>query len=344
VAASRNDTHGGNLFERMQLFVDGLAEQAERFDLPLELIMVEWNPPADRPPLAEALRWEPTENFQPQVITVPSDVHRSYPHHEGLPLFQMIGKNVGIRRAKAPYVLATNIDILFSDELFSFLKTGLKPNAMYRVDRYDVLAELDGPHLPSPAECRALPVLRQHSRDGLLYPQGHAPVVAHASPARPARVALKPAIKRLGRVATATLDRLVLPKLHTNGCGDFTLTTREVWQGMHGYPEWPEYSWHIDGVVMFQAYAAGVEMIDLKPPMVAYHLEHGVGSGWTPESRSLFDRLDAAGVPYLSTEEYGRLARKLVRTRGYQPYNDDAWGLAKVDLRTEIPGRRHAAS
>ena len=343
MAASRNDTHGGNLFERMQLFVDGLAEQSERFGLPLELIMVEWNPPADRPPLAEALRWEPTENFQPQVITVPPDIHRTYPHADGLPLFQMIGKNVGIRRAKAPYVLATNIDILLSDELFAFLKDGLKPNAMYRVDRYDVLAELDGPRLPTPAECRALPVLRQHSRDGLLYPQGQAPVVPAAT-SRPVRLALKPSIKRLGRIATATLDRLVLPKLHTNGCGDFTLTSRDVWQGMHGYPEWPEYSWHIDGVAMFQAYAAGVEMIDLKPPMVAFHLEHGVGSGWTPESRSLFDRLDAAGVPYLSTEEYGRLARKLVRTGGYQPYNDDAWGLANHDLRTEIPGRRHAAS
>src|SRR5439155_21222927 len=156
VATSRNDEHGGHLFARMQLFVDGLAEQAGRFRLPVELVLVEWNPPTDRPPLAEALRWAPNEYFLPRVITVPPDVHRTFPHADGLPLFQMIGKNVGIRRSSAPFVLATNIDILFSDELFAFFGTGLRPNAMYRVDRYDVLAELGGARLPSPAECRAL--------------------------------------------------------------------------------------------------------------------------------------------------------------------------------------------
>jgi hypothetical protein len=56
-----------------------------------------------------------------------------------LPLFQMIGKNVGIRRARGEFVLATNIDILFSDELFQFLATrSLKHGEMYRVDRWDV--------------------------------------------------------------------------------------------------------------------------------------------------------------------------------------------------------------
>jgi hypothetical protein len=333
VTTSRNDEHGGNLFARMQLFVDGLAEQAERFGLPLELVLVEWNPPADRPPLAEALRWQPTEQFQPRVITVPPEVHRTYAHADGLPLFQMIGKNVGIRRAKAPYVLATNIDILLSDELFTFLQAGLKPNAMYRVDRHDVIAKLDGPSLPSPAECRALPAIREHRLDGLRYPNGRPPAQKTKAVAAPPR----PPLRELSRLAMAAWDRVVLPKLHTSGCGDFTLTSREVWSGLHGYPEWPAYSWHMDGVVLFQAFAAGVEMINLPPPMVALHLEHGEGSGWTPESSRLFDRLDAAGVPYLSTRDYRRLARKLVRGRGFQPINDETWGLANVELRSESP-------
>jgi len=35
-------------------------------------------------------------------------------------LYQMIAKNAGIRRARGEYVLATNIDILFSSELACF--------------------------------------------------------------------------------------------------------------------------------------------------------------------------------------------------------------------------------
>ncbi len=344
VAASRNDDHGGNLFERMQLFVDGLADQARRFDMPTELVLVEWNPPADRPSLAEALRWEPAEQLQPRVITVPPDVHRTFAHADGLPLFQMIGKNVGIRRSKAPFVLATNIDILLSDELFAFLQSGLKANALYRVDRHDVLAQLNASPLPSPADIRALEVLREHRLDGLRYPNGRPPV-ARKPPAPAHRtgngLGVKPALKELNRIAMAAVDRVVLPKLHTSACGDFTLTTRDVWFGMHGYPEWPAYSWHMDGVALFQAYAGGVEMINLEPPLVAFHLEHGEGSGWTPESSRLFERLDAAGVPYLSTFDYRKLARKLVRgSRGFHPINGSDWGLASMELAEAHPGAR----
>ena len=341
VATSRNDEHGGHLLARMQLFVDGLAEQAGRFRLPVELVLVEWNPPTDRPPLAEALRWAPNEYFLPRVITVPPDVHRTFPHADGLPLFQMIGKNVGIRRSSAPFVLATNIDILFSDELFAFFGTGLRPNAMYRVDRYDVLAELGGARLPSPAECRALPVIREHRIDGLRYPNGR-PAVVHA---QKGRVGVKPAVAELTRVAAAARDRIVLPRLHTSGCGDFTLTSREIWFAMHGYPEWPAYSWHMDGVALFQAYAGGDEMVNLQSPMAAYHLEHGEGSGWTPESSKLFERLDAAGVPYLSTRAYRSLARRMVHGgRGFHPINGDDWGLAALQLADSSPSGAFGAT
>jgi hypothetical protein len=166
VATSRNDDHGGNLTARMQLFVDGLADQAERFGTPIELVLVEWNPPANRRPLPATLRWPGTDQFEPRVVTVPREIHQSLPNADRLPLFQMIGKNVGIRRSRADFILATNIDILLSDELFAFLPKGLKPNAMYRADRRDVKADLERLPLPTPAECRALPALRQHGLHG----------------------------------------------------------------------------------------------------------------------------------------------------------------------------------
>ena len=57
VATARNDDHGGNLLHRMQIFVSGPLEQSRRRQLKAELIVVEWNPPPDRPRLAGALAW-----------------------------------------------------------------------------------------------------------------------------------------------------------------------------------------------------------------------------------------------------------------------------------------------
>ena len=140
VATARNDDHGANLLRRMQIFVDGLTAQAKRFALPTELLLVDWNPPADKPPLAQALRWPQDPGpCRCRVITVPPDLHRRYTHHVQLPLFQMIAKNAGIRRASGEFVLATNIDILFSNELMEFIAARkLDADHMYRVDRHDV--------------------------------------------------------------------------------------------------------------------------------------------------------------------------------------------------------------
>jgi len=144
VVATRNDDHGGNLIGRTQIFLDGFLAQTRRFNIPSELIIVEWNPPADRPPLAEVLRWP--GDFGPcavRFIEVPAEVHRRYRHAEGLPLYQMIGKNVGIRRARGRFVLATNIDILFSNELAAFLGAQqLRTDRLYRVDRYDAMSDV----------------------------------------------------------------------------------------------------------------------------------------------------------------------------------------------------------
>ena len=55
----------------------------------------------------------------------------------------MIAKNVGIRRARGRFVLATNVDVLLSDELVSTLaEQSLSEHRLYRCDRYDVTADI----------------------------------------------------------------------------------------------------------------------------------------------------------------------------------------------------------
>lgn len=144
VATSRNDNHGGDMLLRMQTFVDALCASCDRWQLPVELLLVEWNPPADRPPLADALTWPASQFCECRIVTVTPELHRRYPVcGEEMPLFQMIAKNVGIRRARGEFVLATNVDILFSDELMQWLATRpLQAGVSYRVDRYDVPLEV----------------------------------------------------------------------------------------------------------------------------------------------------------------------------------------------------------
>src|SRR5262249_26036949 len=122
-----------------------LAAQANRHRLPIELVMVEWNPPPDRRGLSQHLRWPPsTEFFTARVMIVPNAIHMKLDPGQALPLFQMIAKNVGIRRARGRFVLATNVDLLFPDELFAAMKRGLRAGVIYRSDRLDVSREIPG--------------------------------------------------------------------------------------------------------------------------------------------------------------------------------------------------------
>jgi len=169
VAATRNDDHGENLLRRTQTFLNALISQSKRHELPIELILVEWNPPADRPRLVDALRWpEDPGPCQIRIITVPRYLHQRRAHSSALPFFQMIAKNVGIRRARGRFILATNIDILLSDEIAEFLAAGkLEPGKLYRTDRVDVMADVpvDGSLFEQLDYCRTH-LLRVNARDG----------------------------------------------------------------------------------------------------------------------------------------------------------------------------------
>jgi hypothetical protein len=143
IAVSRNDDHGGDLRGRMQHFVEGFIAQCRRHGLNAELVLVEWNPPPDRPSLADSLDWP--RDFGPasvRLVTVPTEIHARFAHASKLPLFQMIGKNVGIRCARGRFVLATNIDILLDDATVQYLRDRLRSGTMLRIDRYDVPGDL----------------------------------------------------------------------------------------------------------------------------------------------------------------------------------------------------------
>ena len=168
VVTARNDDHGSDFLRRMQLFVTGWIAQARRYRIPSELIIVEWNPPPGRPRLNDVLRWPP--DFGPcevRLIEVPPELHARYPHSGALPLYQMIGKNVGIRRARGQFVLATNIDILFSDELAQYLAAHrLERGRMYRIDRHDAMSGVPDARMEEQLAWCATHLIRVNRREG----------------------------------------------------------------------------------------------------------------------------------------------------------------------------------
>lgn len=371
VATSRNDNHGGSLLTRMQHFVDGFIQQCSRHQLSAELILVEWNPPTETSSLAETLRFPDEMNgCVIRIITVPSALHATLKHSDNLLLFQMIAKNVGIRRALGEYVLVTNIDILFSDEIMKYLAAHLKPNKLYRADRFDI-----PPNIPKTTSfdtillyCREH-AFRINAKFGTLlkihgkWKSPHADIfmnkirkkmrailkmVSIIFHARYPELLFK-AAKKISRLAKAlTPERVLLHivkkiqrmkryisdrfRLHTNACGDFTLLSYQDWCELRGYPEWEIFSWHLDSILLYQANRNGIREVNLHRNLGIYHIEHR--SGYTPEEEEkLFNRLDEKKIPYLSIKDFWSLVHEMdaKKRKGEKTiYNSDTWGFSDM--------------
>ncbi len=336
VATARNDNHGGDLLGRMQHFIDAFAEQCHRFKLNAELIIVEWNPPTDKPRLAQVLNWGTAANnhhCRTRIIEVPNHLHRQFKYADQLPLYQMIAKNVGIRRAQGDYILATNIDILFSDELIAHLaKQPLRYNSQYRVDRWDIE--------PAPSPSDSIPdrlawcrknVIRRHTKyDSVDLRNGDTYSVAwHPT----WRVRLLEWLQNNNLVPVVTR-----PPLHLNGCGDFTLLHRDHWQKLRGYPQFEMYSMHLDSIFCTAASVLGLKEVILEDPLRIYHIEHGTGSGFKPEAvDALETRLQKSGIASLSVPDFQKLALEMRRNKKPTIFNDENWGLASASLNEVNP-------
>ncbi len=354
VAASRNDDHGGDPLIRTQIFIKNFALQCERYRLHAEIILVDWNPVQDRPGLAAVLSLPSHSTYcQARVVTVPTSLHFRLKYSEQLPLFQMIAKNVGIRRAKGQFVLATNIDILFSDELIQFIaRQNLCSNHLYRVDRYDIKSGLN--QEATVDECldyawkNPIRVNRRFCPESLvqhLYGDELFKKQCQPDPKNFCECEGVEILHDQGCWQIRPRRNIAMTHLHTNACGDFTLLSQEGWQAIRGYPEFVAYSFNIDSMGLIAAHYAGFEEISLLPPCVCFHIEHGIGSGWTPEGESLlFGRLREAKVLNPEWPVLTPLVETMRVTQQSLEFNHKGWGLLDFDLPEQVLGDSRAIS
>lgn len=347
VAGSRNDDHGGNLLRRMQHFVSSFIEQSKKYKLSAELILVDWNPPKGKAPLSEALVFPKDKGpCMIRIITVPKKIHDTLAHSKDLPLFQMIAKNVGIRRARGRYILATNIDILFSDELIEYLRDELQPGIFYRTDRLDVPASI--PNSENRLDFCKKNYFRINGRYGTqILQNGKWTFVDTSSSSHKKKFAnlndhlwtfwlrkiclifnTKKHSFDFAHLFRRFIFRLRM-NVHTNACGDFTLLSAKDWQELRGYPELQGYSWHLDAFLLYQAASKGLRKKELSREKCVYHIEHGKGSGYIPENHDLvFKRIKEKKISCLDDKKLLKMVA-LMRKKSPQGwvYNDEEWGF-----------------
>ena len=94
---------------------------------------------------------------------------------------------------------------------------------------------------------------------------------------------------------------------------------------------------NLDSVFLAAAQNGGAPEEVLEDPMRIYHIEHGAGSGWTPEGQSkLFERLSARGVSWVDNEDVLLWTAQMGRLNSPMIFNHEDWGLSGFDLKETV--------
>jgi hypothetical protein len=321
IVTSRNDDPRGELIKRMQSFINALFAQCQKYKLNIELILVEWNPPEDRPRLSKILTSPQTNYGIIRIIEVPPKTHKYFKNSSKIPIFQMIAKNVGIRRSKGQFVLATNIDILFSNELIEYLASHkLQEKFVYRIDRYDVPDNIfSTTPIDSILKYCDTHVVKINTREGT--------IITHENRLNDLLVIIKNFIHKVIVKSRKPV------RLHTNACGDFTLLGRREWFKLKGYPEYNLFAAKIDGLLCYAAYYSGLEEKVLNGKLKIYHVEHVARNDGIVAAISALKQQAGIDNLVINSKRYNDLISKMSSMKKPIILNkSDNWGLPNIAL------------
>lgn len=329
VVTSRNDDHGGDMLKRMTIFVNGLIHQCNKYKLPCELLMVDWNSPDPDNLLDQVLPNVTGEDYLTiRYVVVPKEIHVSFEYSDRLGLYQMIAKNVGIRRARGEYVLCTNVDLLFSDEMFEwFAKRELTCGYFYRANRCDVPNTID-----ENASVQEQLNFCKNNIEKRLGKRHNSPLLNNTERAILRLKLFHPFYPLLSFIKRLLLGkkRAIIHSLDFDACGDFTLMSREDWLKVEGYAELEMYSLHIDSMGVFEAAAKGLKQVILPPEKCTYHIAHEGGWEFTNPIEKLYFFQKKPSLEWWSVWMAGS---KIVHEKSTFGVNKPDWGLNNHELK-----------
>jgi len=334
VIAGRNDDYGGDFNDRLSNSVNQLSYLIEKFNVPAEYIVVNYNPIAGKPSLAEAIRWpENRRNLRIRIITVSNAVHLQNENPEirkPLPFYEYVAKNSGIRRAKGEFICAANPDIIFHPGIIEWLgKKQLRKDCYYRTDRCD----FKKPSAPLPQNaadyvewlkpCIYRTYLKGNHYDEQ-FPFGLTLPVLRAYNSGLLKLELLfSKYPKLGKVFRWTINyHNAEYHYHCNVSGDFMLMHRDKWFALHSYPENTYLALHTDSLFVVATGVSGLQERVLHWPI--FHQDH---SRRYDAQKDEFDPVMRQA--YLSFQDE---AQKMIGEKKGRIFNPDSWGLADYNL------------
>lgn len=252
VIVGRNDNYGVNFLERLNIFIKSLDHQTSLFKGLIELIIVEWNPLKENKPLSKVI-YKP-KNLEIRIITVPNEIHQTL--NSTSPVLEFNGKNVGARRAKGEFVLITNPDIIFTQSLINNISAkSLKPNVLYRTDRYDYAGL--GIEQLEPKDYEQFAVNNTF--------KGHLCVD---------RMSYTIPVPNNLPINEFPKSAITKDSIHTNASGDFILVDKETLFKINGLWETTSQKWHLDSYSVCKVLGHTKSIQVFVAPNCIFHMDH----------------------------------------------------------------------
>jgi hypothetical protein len=332
VTCGRNDGYTPNYVRRVNRATACLIGQLERAGLDSEIVVVEWNPPANQPLLIESLDLPQTlQRVAVRGINVPPEYHDRFAgaHERGIQAGEAV--NVGLRRAQGRFATTKASDTFFSDPAIAKLaRRDLNPDTVYRLDRHDVVID-----------------------DDSIWDLDDAALLAHLA-TLPSEI----------HAFIHQSDFWELRELHTNACGDFTLMSSAYWHLLRGNAlDQTVLTLDIDSLALHAAAALGINEVRWSDDCRIYKPVHGnlnsarVIQVWQPWQRRLdkflFEKISAKAAHWARTRlDYPRrkvrgvdsvlgpsIERNFVEPASRWAHGElpvltqpESWGLADVAL------------
>jgi hypothetical protein len=243
VIVSRNDGYGGHLNERATYCFNSAIDTYD------EVIYVDWNSPT------HSLLYDIKDNIQfkgnfkhivisPEIASV---LTNGDPNAQKC--CEVLGRNIGLRRATGDYLVSTNIDIIHPkrDQLEETIAQ-LDIRSFYTISRrhtdWDIIKAFHNDEIPF-SEWKSL---REY-------------LITNSE-------------ERHFEETTVSGDNYSI----INCCGDYQIAFREIWNEIRGFEEALIYSLYADTNVQKKALMHGFGLKAIYNPAL-FHIEHGRGGG-----------------------------------------------------------------